>query len=177
MYDSPSPSLPVAAPTAAPDSRARVAAIALFACAAIVLVGLVTKSWFTPERGEGGLGLTGVEVCRGDRCQSAAWGDLPRVPSDLPIIAWMGLLGGVAAAGFAAYAGVMLLAGRADKIPMKVFNVILGLAAFGTTMFAMRVYTEMSKDVSLGWSGLVALGGLLGIGAIAKLRVQPLTSR
>lgn len=168
MYNTPSPSLPVAAATATDPIRARNTAIMLWVAAALVLVGIFTKSWFTPDRGEGGIGLTGIEVCGGGRCETASWGDLERVPSDIPLVAWIGLLAGLGAAGFAVAAGVLAIQGRADRIPLKVFHVVVGLAAFGTTMFLMRIMTEMDRGTSLGWSGFVAIGGLLAIAGAAK---------
>lgn len=172
-----SPSLPVdtSPATAAAASRTRLVAIGLFVCAALVLVGVFTKSWFTPDRGEGGIGLTGVEVCHRGKCETASWSDLKRAPGDLAIFGWMGLLGGLASAGITAVAGGLLLSGRARQIPLKAMNVVLGLTAFATTLFAMRIFTEMSKGISISWSPFLAIGGLVAIGAIVKTSVQPLT--
>jgi hypothetical protein len=149
-------------------------AIALWVTAVVILVGLFTKSWFTPERGDGGIGLTGVEVCRRDHCQTASWDELRRAPRDINVFAWLGLLGGIGAAGFAAAIGGMVASGKAARIPLKVFNAVLGVAAFSTTMFAMRVFGEMSKDVSFSYSGFLAIGGLIATGAIVQRGVAPL---
>ena len=150
-------------------------AIALWVTAAVILIGLFTKSWFTPERGDGGVGLTGVEVCRGDRCETAAWDELKRAPKDIGVFGWLGMLGGLGAAGLAAAVGGLVASGKAQRVPLKVMNVVLGVAAFSTTMFAMRVFGEMSRDVSIGYSGFLAIGGIIAAGAILQRGVVPLT--
>lgn len=171
----PAPPATIAAPAVGVDPRARNLAIALWATALIVLIGVFTRSWFTPERGDGGLGLTGVEACFRGQCRTAGWGELRHAPKDINVFAWLGMLGGVATAGFAAVIGGLLISGRARQIPIKAFTIVLGLTAFATTMFAMRVFGEMSKDVALGWSGFLAIGGLLGLGGIVQRGVTPLT--
>jgi hypothetical protein len=169
----PPPPAYAAAPAIHPgrDSKLQPIAIALFGAALVTLVGLVTKSWFTVPGG--GVGLSGVEACRGSRCMSISWGDIPKVPSDVPIFAWLGLLSGLAAVGVAATMGGMLLAGKAAKIPLKAFNVVLGVAAFSTTMFLMRLYSDDPKHATFGWSGFVAIGGIIAIGALTKQGVAP----
>ncbi len=153
-------------------------AIALWITALAILVGLFTKSWFTPERGDGGVGLTGVEVCRGDRCQTASWSELKRAPKDIGVFGWIGLVGGLGAAGLAATIGGLVAAGNAarTRTPIKVMNVVLGVAAFATVMFTMRVLGEMSRDVSIGYSGFLAVGGIIAAGAIVTRGVMPLAA-
>ena len=170
----PVPVPPVYAPppvAPARDGKTQTIAFALFGAAAIALVGLVTKSWFTVPGG--GIGLTGVEACAGSRCMSISWSDIPKLPGDISVFAWMGLLFGLAAVGAAAAMGGMLLSGKAAKIPLKVVNVVLGLAAFSTTMFMMRLYTDDPKRASFGWSGFAAIGALIAIGALTKQGVAP----
>ena len=175
MHDQPTPYAVTTAPiaTAPVDSRARAFAIALWASALLIAVGVLTKHWFVSERGDGGLGLTGIEVCRGDACQSISWGDVPKAPADLQAFAWLGLLGGIASAGFSVFAGVMIGTGRAARIPMKIVNVVFGLSAFATTMFAMRILTEMSRGLTMSWSGALTLAGLLVAAGIVKASTKP----
>lgn len=150
-------------------------AIALWITALLILVGVFTRSWFTPDRGDGGVGLTGVEVCRGGRCQTASWDDLKRAPKDIGVFGWLGLVSGLGSAGLVAAVGGLVFAGRPVRIPLKVVSVVLGVTAFATTMFAMRVLGEMSRDVSLGFSGFLAVGGLLVAGGLVQKGVAPLT--
>ena len=161
------------APTASPvDGTTKAIAFALFGAALLVLVGTVTKSWFTAPHGIG-VGLTGAEACVRDQCMSIGWSEMKQIPSDVVIFAYLGLLGGLAAAGAAATMGGLLLAGKARKIPVKPINLVLGVAAFSTTMFLMRLYSDDPKHVSFGFSGFVAIGGIIAIGALTKQGVMP----
>ena len=170
-YPVPAAPYPAAPAPVRADGKAQAIAFALFGAAIVTLVGLVTKSWFTVPGG--GVGLTGVEACRGARCMSMSWGDIPRVPSDIAIWAYLGLIAGLAAVGVAGAMGGMLLAGKAHKIPVRPFNLVLGAAAFGTTMFLMRLYSDDPRHATFGWSGFVAIGGLLVIGGLTKQGVMP----
>jgi hypothetical protein len=161
------------APPVAParDAKAQMIAFALFGAAAIALVGLVTKSWFTVP--EGGVGLTGIEACHRGQCMSISLGDIPKLPGDIPLFAWVALLSGLAAVGSAAAMGGLLLANKAAKIPLTVINVVFGVAGFSTTMFMFRLYNEEPKALSFGWSGITAIASLVVIGAITKQAVAP----
>jgi hypothetical protein len=152
------------------DAKAQMIAFALFGAAAIALVGLVTKSWFTVP--EGGIGLTGVEACHRGQCMSISLGDIPKIPGDIPLFAWLALLSGLAAVGSAAAMGGMLLANKAAKIPLVPINIVFGLAGFSTTMFLFRLYNE-EKGLSFGWSGITAIISLVVIGGITKQAVTP----
>ncbi|HTJ40831.1 MAG TPA: hypothetical protein VL463_02010 [Kofleriaceae bacterium] len=166
----PVPSFPPPPPSKL-DGKTQAIAFSLFGVALLALVGLVTKSWFTIPGG--GVGLTGVEACRGSRCMTMSWGDIPHVPSDITLWAYVGLIGGLAAVGVAGAMGGMLLANKAHKIPVKAFNIVLGIAAFGTTMFLMRLYSDDPKHATFGWSGFVAIGAIIAIGALTKQGVMP----
>jgi len=188
MHTTPQPSLPATPPpaylappttaTATPvDARTRNLAIALWGTALLVLIGACTKSWFTPDAGDGGVGLTGIEVCFRGHCQTAGWDELKHAPKDLGVFAMLGFLGSLASIAFTATVGGLLIAGKAQKVPIKIFNGVLGLTAFATTMFGMRVLTEMSRGISIGWSGLLTIGGLLAISLIVQYGVAPLTRK
>lgn len=153
------------------------AALALVG-AMMLFVGTFSMRWLkAPAPHDGGVGLTGIEMCRGDRCQTASWDELKRAPKDIGIFGWVGLLGGLGAAGLAATIGGLVASGNTAKArtPIKVLNVVLGVASFATVMFAMRVFGEMSKDVSIGYSGFLAVGGIIAAGAIVTKGVLPLT--
>jgi hypothetical protein len=164
-----------AAPAPARDGKTQAIAIALFATAIVTLVGVVTKSWFTVPGG--GVGLTGVEACRGSRCMSISWSDIPHVPSDIALWGYLGIIAGVAAVGVACAMGGMLLAGKLHKIPVRPFEIVLGVAAFATTMFLMRLYSDDPRHASFGYSGFVAIGGLVVIGALTRQGVAKLKAR
>jgi hypothetical protein len=176
---------PTAIPSTTPstptiDPRTRNLAIALGVAALLVMIGIFTKSWFTAPRGEGGVGLTGIEMCRGDTCRSVSWDELKRAPDDIGIFGTLGLLGGLASVGFTAAAIVLALQGKAHKLPLKIMNGVLGLTAFFNTFFFMRVWGEMGKDVDLGYSGFLAIGGLIAIGLVVRqllLTLKPVMQR
>ena len=162
-------------PTAAPlDPRMRNLVIALGVCAVLVLVGTFTKSWFTAPNDEGGVGLTGIEMCRRDVCRTASWDDLKRAPDDIGIFGTLGMLGGLVSVGFTAAAAVMALTGKGKNIPLKAMNGVLGMTAFFTTFFFMRVWGEMGKDLDFGFSGFLTVGGLVAIGLIVQKGIVPL---
>ncbi|MEZ4403055.1 MAG: hypothetical protein R3B06_23735 [Kofleriaceae bacterium] len=147
--------------------------IVLLVLAALLLVGTVSSSWFTPSRGSGGVGLTGVEACRGGECRSVSWGDMPKAPKDLAALGWFGLLGGLSAVGVTVAAGVMGLTGKAQRIPFKPFSIVYGLAACSMTMFFMRVLTEFTRGLSIGFAGILAIGALIAISVLVKLVSTP----
>ncbi|MCE9571758.1 MAG: hypothetical protein K8W52_01245 [Deltaproteobacteria bacterium] len=159
------------APNAIVDATTRNYAIGLFACALVILVGVVTKQWFTAGRGQGSIGLTGIEVCRSGMCQSIGWGELNHVGKDIQLFGWLGFLGGLAAVGVTIAIGVLTLQGKAAKIPNRPFAAVLGIAAFSTTMFFMRVIGDQ-KDISPSWSGFAAVGGLIAVSVLLK-KVAP----
>ena len=73
---------PYATPALPLDMRARNAAIALCGAALLMLIGLISHAWFT-ARGDGGIGLLGVEECRRGMCHSMSWFDIKRAPVEL----------------------------------------------------------------------------------------------
>jgi hypothetical protein len=162
---------PVSAPAPVRDQTTTMIAVGLFVAAVVMFAGLITKSWFTVPGG--GIGLTGVEACMGERCMSISLSDIPKLPGDIPLFGYLGLLAGLAAIGCAAAMGGMLLSNKAHKIPLKAFNAVFGIAAFSTTMFLMRIYSDDPKHASFGWSGFTAIGALIVIGALTKTGVTP----
>lgn len=161
------------APAAPIDSRTRTLSIVMLVLAVLLLVGTFTSSWFTAERGEGGVGLSGVEVCRGSECRTVSWGDMKRGPKDLSLFGMLGMLGGLAAVGVTVATGVMGLTGKAGKIPLKAFTVPYGIAAFSMSMFFMRVFTEFSRGLSVGYSGFLAIGALIAASVLLRMLAKP----
>src|SRR5688500_7143412 len=64
--------------TPAVDTRARNAAIALVVCGLLLLIGLISRAWFSTRGGN--VGLLGVEECRGAICRGMSWFDINRAP-------------------------------------------------------------------------------------------------
>jgi hypothetical protein len=165
-----------AAPRAPVDARTRNLALGLFGAALLILAGVVTRSWFTVGH-RGHIGLTGLEACGGGHCETIAWSHVPHLAGDIAIFAWLGLLSGLAAVGVTVAMGGMLLAGKADRIPQRGFEIVLGIAAFSTTMFLFRLYGDQPRGLSFGWSGFAAIGGLVTVGILAKRGVAPRAAR
>ena len=78
-YANPAPSYPPAAAVAQPQAqaptaadKARVAGIALLVSTGLLLIGALSKAWFTAGSGSrgGGVGLLGLEKCRGALCET-----------------------------------------------------------------------------------------------------------
>jgi hypothetical protein len=163
--------VPTPSPSTAPaaiDARTRNLAIILGVAALAVLIGIFTKSWFTAPKGEGGVGLTGIEMCRGNECRTASWDDLKRAPDDIGIFGTLGTIGGIASVIFTGVVVALLLQGKANKVPVKPMNAVLGMTAFFTTFFFMRVWGEMGKDLDFGFSGFLTIAGLVTIGVVVQ---------
>lgn len=175
MYEAP-PTLPTtAAPLAAPviDTRHRNAAIALIACAALVVVGTLARSWFTTRGGS--IGLLGIEECRGARCMSMNWFDIERAPGEIKLFASIGLLGALAAIGLLIQAIVVLFRGEPQRVLYKWLNGALAMAAFGTVGFFFTLgFGELSRKLSMSWAGFFAIGGIIAASAIVAAWVRPL---
>ena len=97
------------------DTRARNAGIALVACAAVLLVGIVSRSWFTARGGS--LGLLGIEECRGAVCHARSWFDFARAPTELKLFSTIGIVGIVVALGLLGQAAGMLVTRQAPADP------------------------------------------------------------
>jgi hypothetical protein len=160
-----------AAPASAVDPKVRNLAIGLFVLGAMVLLGTFTSSWGTASErgGDAGLGLTGLEACRRGHCMTASWSDL-KMGADYTIIGYLGTIAGLAAAGIAIALGVFAITNKPNMIPAKIANAVFGVAAFAFTFFLIRVLTEDKfKGISIGYSGIVAILGVVGIGVVSKM--------
>lgn len=176
MYEAPpvaAAPAPLAMPAPVVDTRSRNAAIALVACAALVLIGVVARSWFTARGGS--LGLLGIEECRGGRCMSLNWLDIERAPGEIKLFASVGLLAGLAAIGFAIQAAVVLFKGQPQRVLYKWLNGSLAMAAFGCVGFFFTVgFGELSRKLSFSWAGFFAIGGIIAASVIVASWVRPL---
>jgi hypothetical protein len=152
------------------SNKSRIAALVLFIAAASIALGVLTKSWFSARGADGGVGLLGIESCRGGECVSRSWSEI-NAPGSIPAFGYLGFIGGLAAAVGLAVAAGMLLTGRAAKIPVKPLGGALVVGALGMLAFSNAV---MEGRLSPGWSLAPALGGIL-LGVIAlKVMVAPL---
>src|SRR5690606_12480633 len=114
------------APLASASTRARTAGIALLVATGLLLVAALTKAWFTAGS-DGGVGLLGLEKCRGALCQSATWFDIKRIPTQIPIFATTALIASLVLVAFLIHTGVMLLQNRPDAVKLTWVAQLLGL--------------------------------------------------
>jgi hypothetical protein len=162
---------------ASADNRARVAAIALFGATGLILIAALTKAWFTAGH-SGGVGLLGLEKCRGAICESATWFDMKRIPSQIPIFATTALIASLAAVAFLVHTGVMLLQNRLEAIKLKLLSQLLALTSFGMIAFVFSLsFGDWSRGLSVGWSTFVGIGGLIGAAVITASMIRPLTAK
>jgi hypothetical protein len=176
----PAPSYPPASavpqPAPAAGTRARTAGIALLAATGLMLLAALTKSWFTAGH-DGGVGLLGLESCRGAICKSASWFDVKHIPTQIPIFATTALIATLCAIAFLVHSGIMLLQDRAHEVKLKWVSQLLGLASFGMVAFVFSLsFGDWSRGLTLGWSTFAGIGGLIAASAITALMVRPLAS-
>ncbi len=159
-------------PSAAIDPKVKNLAIALAVVAVLLLIGVVTKSWFTASerRVEIGMGLTGIEFCAGSNCQSVGFDKLGgKEPGGVAIIGYVGFIAGLAAAAGAGALAFFTLTGKPNPIPRKVLDVAFGLAIFGTLSFVIRWFIEGTGPMSIGFSAFLGVGGAIGVGVLARM--------
>lgn len=61
------------------NPKANQAAVVLFGIAGLLLLSIVTRSWFAAD--DGGIGLLGLEHCGSHGCESQFWFSIPHAPS------------------------------------------------------------------------------------------------
>ena len=177
----PAPSYPPAAAITQPTptsaaSRARTAGIALLVATGLMLLAALTKAWFTAGS-DGGVGLLGLEKCRGAICQSATWFDMKRIPTQIPIFATTALIATLVTVALLIHTGIMLLQNRPEAIKLKWVAQLLGLTSFGMVAFVFSLSIgDWSRGLSIGWSTFVGIGGLIGASAVMATMVRPLTT-
>jgi hypothetical protein len=172
------PPLPVPAmppPQVVPeiDAAARPAAIALLLSAVAMLIGIGSYSWFT--KGTSGVGLAGVQECFSHGCKTQLWTDIGRAPAEYALFGYVGLLALVGAIGLSIHAGVVLLQNRAASAKVRALNACLGIAAFCSVSFWMRLQLgELGHRLTPGFAGFVAIAGVIVAGSIAHKTVRRL---
>lgn len=140
--------------------------------AVLVLAGTFTMRWLKAPSGEGGVGLSGVEGCRGGECQTMDWDELTkgaRADKDLELLktaSMVALIGSVLAAALLLAIGISGVATDRSMSLITIFSIIgsvLALAgAIGTVVLLLQ-YFEKAK-MELGYSFFVYAGGcVLGI--------------
>ncbi len=140
----------------------------LAGCALAILIGVFTKSWMSGRGGLNGVGPLGIEVCFGGTCTGVGWDN---APGDIQLIAYLALFAGIAAAAASAYMAFLVLSNTPNKFPaFKIINGVLGVGAFATTFFAVRLLIE-GQEMSISWSPVFAIGGVVAAGIfVRKLR-------
>jgi hypothetical protein len=162
--------------TPAIDPRLKTAGIAILVSAAVLMVGMLTKSWFTATGKDGGLGLLGLEACRKGVCQSISWFDVPRVPSEIPIFATTALIACATTFVLLIHTGVKLLQGSALAVRLHLLIGAFTCSILGSIAFVATMTTGTNaRGLSLGWSTIVAFAGLLATAITTLVVVRPLT--
>ncbi len=165
------------APLASARTRARTAGIAILVATGLLLVAALTKAWFTAGS-DGGVGLLGLEKCRGALCQSATWFDIKRIPTQIPIFATTALIASLVLVAFLIHAGVMLLQNRPEAVKLTWVAQLLGLTSFGMIAFVFSLSIgNWSRGLAIGWSALVGIGGLVAAAVVTAAMVRPLVQR
>lgn len=165
------------APLASARTRARTAGIAILVATGLLLVAALTKAWFTAGS-DGGVGLLGLEKCRGALCQSATWFDIKRIPTQIPIFATTALIASLVLVAFLIHTGVMLLQNRPEAVKLTWVAQLLGLTSFGMIAFVFSLSIgNWSRGLSVGWSAFVGIGGLVAAAAVTAAMVRPLVQR
>lgn len=174
-WTQPAPVAAMPPPQVAPqvDPSAKTAAIVLFVSAAAMLLGVASFSWFS--KGENGVGLAGVQECFSMACKTTMWSDLARAPGEYALFGYVGLLSLVGALALSIHAGVVLLQNQAANAKVKALNAFLGIAAFATVSFWMRLqFGELGHRLTVGYAGIVAIAGVIAAGTVAHKTVRRL---
>jgi len=161
-----------AVPTEVFEPRGRIAGLLLLQCGLMLLLALVSPSWFT---GPGGtLGVLGIEECSGPVCHTLSWLDATDAAPELQALSVIALLGGLVAVGFLLQAGVVLLAGRpAPRV--RGLGISLGVAALGlTSFFALVDASARARGIHVSWAGVLALATVIGAAILLVALVRPL---
>ncbi len=171
----PAPAMPPPQLAAGVTPAARTAAVVLFVSAAAMLIGIASFSWFS--KGENGVGLAGVQECFSLACKTTMWSDLARAPGEYALLGYVGLLSLVGGLALSIHAGVVLLKNQAPKAKVKALNALLGIAAFSTVSFWMRLqFGELGHRLTVGYAGIVAIAGVIAAGTVAHKTVRRLAS-
>jgi hypothetical protein len=127
----------------------------LFATAGVLLIGLFTRNWLSTD--DGGLGLSGMKHCSAHDCIGRSWFDAPHVPTSLVLVATLGIVAGLLAAGLLAHAGARVLRGRAQEVEPGKVTAALGLTLGVGAIFMIRIFLESHAGLHVGWSSIVTV--------------------
>ena len=170
---------PPQTPSVAPNP-AQTAGIVLLVCAVVMAIGMFTNGWATAREGRDSVnaGLFDIEGCGGGHCQSLGWERGAKrldIPSDVNTFRNLGMLGGFAALGVIIAAGVMALGRNTAKIPLKAFEIPMGIAGFCLTTFAFRL-AMADHDVNFGpsYSAFLTIGALIVAGVVLHHKLKPM---
>jgi hypothetical protein len=149
-------------------------------------MGTFSMRWLKAPRGDGGVGLTGIEMCGqgyggrsygGDsNCSSMDWDEMTRggrVDKEielLKIAAMVALIGSVIAAGLLAAVGISGLATQKSLSLLTIFSIlgsILALAGAIATVVLLRKYFR-NEHMAFGYSFYLYIAGCV-LGAIGSI--------
>ena len=148
--------------------------IVMLICAALILLGTISRSWFVMDAGDfkGGTGLMGGYACGKDwdsgkeHCEGK-WLDFDTKgrAKDKDIHVWRfgGFFGGLGAGVLAVICGAIAF-GNPRKAPLVPLYILTGIAFVFCSMFVVRIFVEMkgSMKPDFGWSFFVDYMGLIG---------------
>jgi hypothetical protein len=161
---------------AQPSDPAKTAAIMVLVAGVLIVAATISKSWFgATERGAGiHLGPLGAEVCVvGGVCADTS---IPagKLGGDIEVMMMLAALAGFVSAAGCAWFGFAALTGKKDKLPpVKLLQIVLGIASFSFMYFAIRVLTKGElKELSPSWAMFVGIGGVI-LGSVGVLRLKP----
>ncbi len=154
--------------------------VILLICAALLSLGLFTKSWATATEGRDsiGAGLFSFEGCNRGRCETLTWEFAERrldIPSIVNTLRIPGMFLGILAAAGMAIAGILALRGEAQKIPVAPIAAVTGGAAVLLTFFATQLALA-DKDVNFGpdYSAVFGIGAALAGSTVIQKKLKPL---
>ena len=154
------------------NPKANQAAVVLFGIAGLLLLSIVTRSWFAAD--DGGIGLLGLKQCNSHGCESQFWFSIPHAPSSIVMLALLGLGAGFTAIGMLIHSALMLTRGTPSATKLGGTNVALYITLFAAIVFLVRIGTEKHMDLHLGWSALVCIGATIAGLVVLKMMVSPL---
>ena len=156
------------------NPKANQAAVVLFGIAGLLLLSIVTRSWFAAD--DGGIGLLGLRQCNSHGCESQFWFSIPHAPSSIVMLALLGLGAGFTAVAMLIHSALMLTRGTPQAAKLGGTNAALYITLFVAIVFLVRIGTEKHLDLHLGWSALVCLAATIVGLVVMKTMVSPLVA-
>jgi hypothetical protein len=155
--------------------------IVMLACAALLLFGTVTRSWFVYGEHDfkGGVGLVGGYACSQGHCEGK-WFDTETrgLKPDIVGEKYLGFLGGLASVALCVIAGAMALGNKPRKIPLLALYIVVGITGALMLLFIARVFSEThGGGLKLGYSAYTAILGVIGAFIAAAAMLGPVAKR